>query len=82
MYLGCGALPRIVASANDDLADRHRSRPSAVHFLRFELPATVRDALRSGQPAVLGCAHRAYAWQRPLPAALLQRLRADLREAP
>lgn len=82
VYLGCGALPRVVASANDDLADRHRGRPSAVHFLRFELPPAVRAALRGGQPAVLGCAHRAYAWQRPLPAALLQRLCADLCEAP
>lgn len=78
LYLGCGALPRVVASANDDLADRHRGRPSAVHFLRFALPPAHRAALRAGQPVLLGCAHRAYAWQRPLPAALQQALCRDL----
>jgi hypothetical protein len=37
LYLGCGGLPRVVAEANRDLADRHLGRPSGVHFLRFAL---------------------------------------------
>lgn len=78
LYLGCGARPRIVAEANEDLADRHRGRPSAVHFLRFALPPALRDALSAGEGAVLGCAHPAYAWQRPLPLPLLHSLCADL----
>lgn len=78
VYVGCGAGPRIVAEANEDLADRHRGRPSAVHFLRFALPAQLRAALSAGEGAVLGCAHPAYAWQRQLPLPLLHSLCADL----
>lgn len=78
LYVGCAALPRVVAEANEDLADRHLGRPSAVHFLRFALPPQLRDALCAGQGAVLGCAHPAYAWQRQMPAPLLHSLRADL----
>lgn len=74
LYLGCAGLPRIVAAANQDLDDRHLGRPSGVHFLRFALSAELRDALRGGSPAVLGCAHPAYAWQRTVPAPLLRRL--------
>lgn len=78
LYVGCGALPRIVAEANEDLADRHLGRPSAVHFLRFALPPELREALPAGQGAVLGCAHPAYAWQRQMPAMLLHSLCTDL----
>ena len=78
LYVGCGALPRIVAEANEDLADRHLGRPSAVHFLRFALPPELREALSAGQGAVLGCAHPAYAWQRQMPEPLLHSLRTDL----
>ena len=74
LYLDCGAGPRVVAEANEDLPDRHRARPSAVHFLRFELPPAMRAALRAGQTALLGCAHPAYAWQRRMPEPLLQSL--------
>jgi hypothetical protein len=77
LYLGCGDGPRVVAEANEDLPDRHLGRPSAVHFLRFALSQGLAAALRAGQPAVLGCAHPAYAWQRALPSALLQRLCAE-----
>lgn len=78
LYVGCGARPRIVAEANEDLADRHLGRPSAVHFLRFALPPELRDALSAGEGAVLGCAHPAYAWQRQLPPPLLRSLCVDL----
>lgn len=77
LYFGCAALPRVVAQANEDLADRHLGRPSAVHFLRFALPAGVHAALSAGKAAVLGCAHPAYAWQRQLPPALLRDLCAE-----
>lgn len=77
LYIGCGALPRVVAEANEDLPDRHLGRPSAVHFLRFTLPDAVAEALHAGRAAVLGCAHPGYAWQRPIPAAVLQRLCGD-----
>ena len=81
LYVGCAGLPRIVAEANRDLADRHLGRPSAVHFLRFVLSDAVCGALQAGAGAVLGCAHPAYAWQRPMPAALLRQLCAPLEDA-
>jgi hypothetical protein len=80
LYLGCTGQPRVVAAANEDLDDRHLGRPSAVHFLRFDLPDMLRAAWRSGAPALLGCAHPGYAWQRPFPAPMLQRLFADLQD--
>ncbi len=72
-----GAWWRVVAEANEDLADRHRGRPSGVHFLRFELPDEMRAALQAGQAATLGCAHPAYAWQRAIPPLTLRRLCQD-----
>lgn len=78
VYVGCGAQPRVVAEANEDLADRHLGRPSAVHFLRFALTAEVRAALQAGEVAMLGCSHPAYAWQRRIPAALRRSLCAEL----
>ncbi len=77
VYIGCGALPRVVAEANEDLPDRHLGRPSAVHFLRFALPEAVAEALHAGRAAVLGCAHPGYAWQRAIPATVLDRLCGD-----
>lgn len=74
LYLGCAGHARVVAAANLDLSDRHRGRPSGVHFLRFGLGEAVHEALHAGAAAVLGCAHPAYAWQRTVPAALLRRL--------
>ena len=82
VFVACDGLPRALAQANEDLADRHRGRPSGVHFLRFELPGTMRAALLAGRPCVLGCAHDGYAWQRALPSPLLALLRGDLTASP
>jgi hypothetical protein len=69
---------RVFAQANEDLQDRHLTRPSAVHFLRFALPVSLRDALHAGEPLTLGCTHPAYAHRRTLPKPLLARLVAEL----
>lgn len=82
IHLDVGGAERVIAAANEDLADRHLWRPSAVHFLRFSLPAPVRAALRRGAPAALGCAHEQYAWRRPLPPRLVARLCGDLHPEP
>jgi hypothetical protein len=71
-------LPAITAQANEDLPDRHLTRPSATHFLRFQLPLAVRSALLAGAPAALACTHERYAFADEVPAGLLARLRADL----
>jgi hypothetical protein len=68
----------VTASANEDLHDRHLGRPSGVHFLRFQLPESLRAALLAGAPARIGCAHAAHAVERAMPPALLLQLARDL----
>ncbi|HEY0817953.1 MAG TPA: DUF3501 family protein [Rhizobacter sp.] len=78
LYVQLPRLPRVHAQANEDLPDRHLTRLSAVHFLRFEFPAPLRVALLAGADASIGCAHDQYAWRRVIPMALLEQLRCDL----
>jgi len=82
LYVDVPGQPCVVAAANEDLADRHLTRPSAVHFLRFRLPAPLRAALLAGCGAALGCADDCYAWRREMPSDLLARLRSDLAPVP
>jgi len=78
VFVACEGLPRAFAQANEDLPDRHRARPSGVHFLRFALPEAMRCALQAGASCVVGCADDGYAWRRSMPPALLALLRMDL----
>lgn len=78
VYVDVGKHPRVFALANEDLPDGHRSRLSAVHFLRFQFPESLRAALVAGATASLGCAHDQYAFQRVVPPATIERLRRDL----
>jgi hypothetical protein len=52
--------PRIYAIADEDLPRENEHKTSAVHFLRFELPAPARQALKDGAALSLGVAHPAY----------------------
>jgi hypothetical protein len=70
--------PRLRARVNEDLPDRHLTRPSAVHFLRFEMPGALRAALLDGAQATLGCAHRQYEWRCSIASQALALLRHDL----
>lgn len=78
LYVELPRHPRVYAQANEDLPDRHLTRPSAVHFLRFQFPEPLRVALLAGANASLGCAHDQYAFRRVIPLATLERLRCDL----
>lgn len=78
VYVEVARQPRVFAMANEDLADGHRTRPSAVHFLRFQFPEALRTALVNGSTATLGCTHEQYAFQRVIPPATIERLRRDL----
>lgn len=81
VYAHTARMPRVVASANEDLPDRHRARPSAVHFLRFQLPEAFRAALVSGRSITLGCDHPAYPWEVSMPSQTLAQLRRDVAPA-
>ncbi len=78
LYVELPRHPRVFAEANEDLPDRHLTRPSAVHFLRFQFPPPLRVALLAGASATLGCAHDQYAFRRLIPLVTLERLRCDL----
>jgi hypothetical protein len=78
VYVDVPQHSRIVAQANEDLPDRHLERPSAVHFLRFEFPPSLRLALLAGASAKLGCAHHQYEFRRVIPPATVDLLRRDL----
>lgn len=82
LYIDVPRLSRVRAEANEDQPDRHRSRLSAVHFLRFAWPPAVQRALLDGAAVVLGCEHPRYAWRRLVPAHTLALLRADLAPLP
>jgi hypothetical protein len=81
LYVELPRHPRVFAQTNEDLPDRHLTRPSAVHFLRFQFSPPLRVALLAGAGATLGCAHDQYAFRRVIPLVTLERLRCDLASA-
>ena len=77
IYVEPFAAERIVAITNDDLTDRHLSRPSAVHFLRFPLfPAA--HAINHEQQWHIGCADSTYLWRRAISPITLKHLQGEL----
>jgi hypothetical protein len=72
---GCA---RVMAIADEDMERSNAEKTSAVHFLRFELPADVRAALKSGAGLTLGIDHPAYraqiAVEEPIRSALVRDL--------
>lgn len=51
---------RVYAIADEDLERENEAKTSAVHFLRFEIPAAARERLRAGARLVLGVDHPQY----------------------
>jgi hypothetical protein len=60
IWVQAGEGPRILAIADEDLERANVTKPSAVHFLRFELDAASIAAARSGAPLRFGVNHAAY----------------------
>lgn len=81
IYLECERQGRVFAQANEDLADRHLTRPSAVHFLRFQLPEPLRARALGGASATLGCVNPQYCWRRLIPPPMQRLLLRDLTRA-
>jgi hypothetical protein len=52
--------PRVTAIADEDMERSNDEKTSAVHFLRFELPAEMRAALKAGAKLAIGIDHPAY----------------------
>jgi hypothetical protein len=73
---GCA---RVRAIADEDLERENEQKTSSVHFLRFELDAAMRAALKRGARLAIGVEHRAYrATLDPVPAAVRDSLAGDL----
>ncbi len=58
-WIGVGT-ERVFAIADEDLERENEQKTSAVHFLRFELGAGARAAMKSGAAVELGVDHPAY----------------------
>ena len=69
---------RIIAVADEDLDRTTDDKTSAVHFLRFELPAGVCEALRNGAAMRFGIEHEHYRHERELSEESRAALVADL----
>jgi hypothetical protein len=71
--------PRVYAIADEDLDRETADKTSAVHFLRFELPAAARAAVRAGAQVKLGCDHANYPAHVTIAPETLASLAGDLR---
>jgi hypothetical protein len=78
VYLEVGNLGRVFAYADEDLERSDETKTSAVHFLRFELDAAMRSALKNGAPLTLGVDHEHYRHGLDGSAELSKSLAADL----
>ena len=68
---------RVFALADEDLERENDEKTSSVHFLRFELDAPMRTALRAGAALALGVEHPAYQHRLDVPEAVRHALLAD-----
>jgi hypothetical protein len=69
---------RVYAIADEDLDRENEEKTSAVHFVRFEVTPTARQAVRAGAAVRLGCDHRNYPAHMGIPAETLASLAGDL----
>ncbi|GAB4168572.1 MAG: DUF3501 family protein [Rhodocyclaceae bacterium] len=79
VWLRVAGSPPVWAIADEDMEREDEEKTSSVHFLRFELTTTMRDALKAGAALCLGVSHPAYsATLDPVPEALRASLAGDL----
>jgi hypothetical protein len=69
---------RVYAIADEDLDRENEEKTSAVHFLRFEFPKAMRQAIVAGAGVKLGCDHTHYPAHTVLAAETLAALAGDL----
>ena len=60
VWVKAGDSDRVWAIADEDLERATEEKTSAVHFLRFELPQSVIDAIKSGSEISMGISHDYY----------------------
>ena len=60
VWVRVGSRQQVYAIADEDLDRENDEKTSSVHFLRFELDAAMKLALRAGEALALGVDHPAY----------------------
>ena len=79
VWLSVGGGDRVWAIADEDLDRENEEKTSSVHFLRFELDAASREALRAGADMAIGIDHDCYRHTLdPLPRRNRDSIAADL----
>ena len=71
--------PRVYAIADEDLDRENEEKTSAVHFVRFELNAAMRQAVKAGAGVKLGCDHTHYPAHVQIAPETLASLAADMK---
>ncbi|MDB5957433.1 DUF3501 family protein [Ramlibacter sp.] len=79
MFVEVEGHPRVYAIADEDLERENEEKTSAVHFLRFELSAPMRDAVKAGAAVKVGCDHTNYPAHVAVGAETLASLAGDLK---
>ncbi len=77
-YIEVEGSGRITAIADEDLERENEQKTSAVHWLRFELPAAARENVRRGAAVSAGADHPRYRYASRLSAATIDSLTRDL----
>jgi len=79
LFIQVEGQPRVYAIADEDLERETEEKTSAVHFVRFELTAPMKSALKNGAQMMVGCDHPNYpAHLEELPPDTLSALLKDL----
>jgi hypothetical protein len=78
VWVQVAGFARVYAIADEDLERENEQKTSAVHFLRFEFDAGMRDALRRGAGLGLGVDHPEYQASLDTAAAVRAALAGDL----
>ncbi|MGE4241808.1 DUF3501 family protein [Ramlibacter sp.] len=79
MFVEVEGHARVYALADEDLERENDEKTSAVHFLRFELDAAMRAAVKAGAGVKLGCDHTNYPAHVQIAPETLASLASDLR---
>ncbi|MBX9608690.1 MAG: DUF3501 family protein [Gammaproteobacteria bacterium] len=78
VWLEVDGQPRVMGIADEDLERTDETKTSAVHFLRFQLPAATAAAFKAGATVRMGIEHPAYRHALTLPEETRTALAADL----
>ena len=79
MFVEVEGHARVYAIADEDLDRENDEKTSAVHFVRFELTAPMRAAVKAGAAVKLGCDHTHYPAHLTIAPETLASLAGDLK---